>query len=62
MTHVWVIELKNERNGRYEPCASAFLDRQSARLELALWRKDLLPDDQLRIARYERHFREERGR
>lgn len=51
--HVWIVEMYNTEKNRWEPRASASLDKQDAKFDVSGWRVKN-PDDKFRIAKYNR--------
>jgi hypothetical protein len=50
---LWVVEMLNDNNTRWEPTVGARLTRADARDECAVWRQRN-PDDYFRVRRYVR--------
>ena len=48
---VWIVEMFNPDQGRWEPTVGAGLTRPGGQAEVARWRLDL-PDDRFRLRRY----------
>lgn len=51
---VWVVEIKNDDDGKYEPCAAAQLTRADARREMTYYWRYNNPSDEFRVAKYVR--------
>jgi hypothetical protein len=53
MNRIWIVEMFNHGNGRWEPTVGARLSREDARKEIEKWRQGN-KDDRFRLAVYAR--------
>jgi len=50
-SHIWVVEMRNEKSGKWEPTVGVGLTRNEAKFELARWRQ-MDSFDKFRISKY----------